>query len=219
MQSTIATGTTISAPLFPVLNDEVNGGLYDYEGENYPSTKAEQIDITKKYHKTFGSLFNDCKGLVDGILSGDKLTNEQIVNNYNIVAECSSIYFGSKPYYIPKLVDDVDICAEVMGANFRMLTESDLQTFDNNFYKDLNQVLATASGSSDWWAGFYFSLATYIRANDGSLKIGNLYSDVEGGRVIDIEGDETFHLEDTFMNVGNGVVNSVPVVLRCILSI
>jgi hypothetical protein len=80
--------------------------------------------------------------------------------------------FTVKPYWIPQLVDDVDVCAVTLGAAWRLITEADLATLDA---ADLKNIQDTLSGvGTTFWGEFYFSLHTYVRAADGKLAAGDL---------------------------------------------
>lgn len=198
-------GTAISAPIFPISILEI----YKYQGDNYPVDKAVRLKLARDNFKSYEYMLNQCASKTQGIVLGDNLTDEQIMQNYQLTADCSYTYFLSKPYYLPQLVADVDICQEALGGTFRMISEADMRTFGPEFYRELNGVLAL-SGSNRTSGRFYFSTVTYIRGDDGKIKIGNLQEQVNGSRVTSLpwDVDPRNHLESV-AGVGG------PITLRC----
>ncbi|MEY4590842.1 MAG: hypothetical protein RL497_2918 [Pseudomonadota bacterium] len=198
-------GTAISAPIFPISILEI----YKYQNENYPSDKAVQLKLARDNFKSYEYMLNQCSTLTAGIVLGDNLSDEQIMQNYQLTSECSYKHFLSKPYYIPQLVADVDICHEALGGEFRMISESDIRTFTPHFYQELNHVLSPSIAGKTG-GGFYFSVITYIRGDDGSIKIGDLSENVSGARVTKLPSniDTRNHLE-WVSGVGG------PITLRC----
>lgn len=201
----VCAGTAISAPIFPISLLE----LYKFQNENYPTDKAVQIKLARDNFKSYEYMLNQCSKLTTGIVLGGNLSDAQIMQNYQLTAECSYTHFLSKPYYVPQLVADVDICFEALGGEFRMITESDIRTFTPEFYQELNQVLVSAS-SSQSFGRFYFSTITYIRGDDGRIKIGNLSDNISGSRVTSLPTNINLknHLEGV-ADVGG------PITLRC----
>lgn len=205
VSSGVHAGTAISAPIFPVSLVE----LFKNQKENYPADKSVQLKLAQDNFKSYEYMLKQCANLTEGIVLGDNLTDAQIMRNYQLTAECGYDHFLSKPYYIPQLVADVDICREALGGDFRMISEADVRTFSPEFYRELNGVLALAG--SGWSFGkFYFSTITYIRGDDGKIKIGNLQEQVGGSRVtaLPTSVDPRNHLENV-PGVGG------PITLRC----
>jgi hypothetical protein len=146
------------------------------EGANYPKDQAARVDYVQKNTYTFEALLAKCAPLYPGIVvataTGPALTQAQLASNYDLVARCSYEKFTVKPYWIPQLVDDVDVCAVTLGAAWRLITEADLATLDA---ADLKNIQDTLSGvGTTFWGEFYFSLHTYVRAADGKLAAGDL---------------------------------------------
>jgi len=197
----------LSAPIFPKVLT-----LYAHEGASYPSLMSEKEDLVDDAALAFSFLLNDCAATYPAITlsSGSApLTSTQLTDNYNAVAECSYATYTSKPYWIPKLVDEVDICARTLGAGWRLPTEADVNAFTPAELSALASTLSTVAGSSSSWMGsFYFSMRIYVRGTDGSLKIG----DLTPGSTSRIS---TFGLSDEAMKShyeGSGT----PLALRCL---
>jgi hypothetical protein len=202
----------ISAPIFPrVLL------LYPYEGAAFPGTLLEEQNLTHSAALVFETLLEDCRTNVDyaGAYSAitpaptvgeTPLATATLETNYNLVAQCAYERFTAKPYWIPKLVDDVDICAAELGAGWSMISEVDLADLSEADFTFIQDTLGTTAGQSSW-GGFYFSLHVYVRAADGTLQAGDLTPSVTS-RVAPLPaGSATSHLEG---------VSGAPIVLRCL---
>jgi len=202
---------SVSAPILPRVLI-----LYDYEGANFPSSLSDEQVLVAGASMTFEELLLACAPDYEGITTRGEddppLTDEQLKVNYGLVAQCSYDKFFVKPYWIPQLVNDVDICGQELGADWRLLTESDVLGFNDKEIEFLASTLtAVSDGTDDWWGAFYFfSLKVYIRGDDGTLKMGDL-SVGAPLRIMPLPipeyGSMTFHLE-----AGAGD----PVVVRCI---
>jgi hypothetical protein len=180
----------ISAPIIPrVLT------LYPYEGANFPATLDQEQQVAHDASLIFDDLLNECQPLYPDITlwsAGDPaLTPEQLATNYDRVAECSYALYTAKPYWIPQLVDDVDICGAELGSDWRLISESDLATLDEADYQFLQDTLTGGNG-------FYFSLQVFVRANDGTLMSGSLVTGI-ANRVTPLPstvgGTAKYHLE------------------------
>ena len=162
----------VSAPVFPQVLK-----LYDHEGANFPATIEEEAAVAHDASMVFETLLADCQADYPEIVvlgpDDPPLTPEQLTANFDLVARCSYEKYTVKPYWIPQLVDDVDICGTELGPDWRMPTEEDLATFTDEDFAFLQETLTTVAGG-DWWGGFYFSLQIYVRAADGSLAMGDL---------------------------------------------
>ena len=93
---------------------------------------------------------------------GAPLSPAQLATNYDQVGRCAYEQYTAKPYWIPKLVDDVDICGTEMGTGWRLISEADLASFSE---ADLQKVAGTwnlhvVGGGG---LGFFFSsLAIWV---------------------------------------------------------
>jgi hypothetical protein len=191
---------TISAPIFPQVLK-----LYEHEGANFPATAEEEAAVAHDASLIFETLLAECQADYPGIVvlgSDDPpLTPEQLTANFDLVARCSYEKYTAKPYWIPQLVDDVDICGTELGAEWRMPTEADLAAFTDEDFAFLQATLTTMAGG-DWWGGFYFSLKIYVRAGDGTLAMGDL---TPGALALvaplpsTVNGTSTSHLEGSIV--------------------
>lgn len=197
----------ISAPIFPKMNE-----LYSYEGNAYPSTFEGVIGAVENVSMVFTDLLNECKTFYPAIvLSTEKntLTSEELTSNYNLVAQCSYEKFSSKPYWIPQMLSDVDVCSVVMGSSWRLMTEADLNSLLSSQLQYLEQTLSTVKGaSSGFWGDFYFGLKTYAKGDDTLLKIGDL-SSTASQKVSDL-GLDSAQMKSHYEGGGS------PVGVRCI---
>jgi hypothetical protein len=173
----------ISAPILP-------GVLKLYT--TFPTTLDDEKAMAHAAALTYGRLLTECAPDYPAITlpsGGDtgSLTTAQLTANYNAVGECSYVEHTAKPYWIPKLIDDVDICGTELGAGWRLITEDDLSTLtesDFNFIQaTLTPLEAGASSDASFWGTFYFGLEVWLRAKDGTIASGNLAPGVVGSRV------------------------------------
>jgi hypothetical protein len=185
-----------SAPLLPYYQ----GASVDIEGANYPSDSAARVDYVRKNTYTFEALLAKCAPLYPEIVaataSGPALTQAQLAKNYALVAQCSYEKYTVKPYWIPQLLDDVDVCGETLGAQWKLISEQDLATLSAADYQYVQDQLSGIGAG--FWGAFYFSLHTFLRGADGKLAAGDLTPGVSA-RVSAITypmgGGPTMHFE------------------------
>jgi hypothetical protein len=164
----------LSGPVFPRTSV-----LYASEGANYPSALEDQQGLASDAALPFESLLSSCQPTHPAITlasPGVTLTASQLAINYNEVASCAYTVYTAKPYWIPQLVDDVDICESALGAGWRLPTEADvlgLTEDDFTFLHDTLGAVSNAGGASSMGA-FYFSVRVFVRATDGSIQQANL---------------------------------------------
>jgi len=118
---------------------------------------------------------------------GSVLSPPQLALNYDQVGLCAYEKYTAKPYWIPKLIDDVDICGTEMGPAWRLITEADLASLT---YADFRAAADTWNLQSIGGQGlgfFFSSLAIWVRANDGTIKAGTLAPGVTGDRVTPLQ--------------------------------
>ncbi len=164
----------ISGPILPKTSV-----LYPQEGSNYPSTPQGESDLAAAASLTFPYLLTACQAAYPNITvqsdPNTPLSAEQLATNYAQVAQCAYEQYTSKPYFIPKLVDDVDICAMQLGNDWRLPTEEDLASLTDAESQHIADVLTDVSShSTGGWGAFYFSLQIFVRATDGSIQKGDL---------------------------------------------
>jgi hypothetical protein len=155
---------SISAPIFPQVLV-----LYSGEGSGYPTTDAALVKLAHDSALTFCFLIGDCAKSDSAIHTTPPLTASEISTNYDHVAECAYTKYTAKPYWIPQLVSDVDICGREIGPGWSLITEADLESFKDSDLSFVQSTLTTTSGAS-----FYFSLQVFTRATDGSIAQGSL---------------------------------------------
>ena len=111
----------ISAPILPRL--EAFAGPF-------PTTLDGEKEMAHDAALLFDWLLPRCAPLYPTITlapaDGSSLSSAQLAHNYDQVGLCAYEQYMSKPYWIPKLVDDVDICGTEMGPGWRLITEADL---------------------------------------------------------------------------------------------
>ena len=165
----------ISSPIFPRVLV-----LYASEGVHFPATLGGEVALAHDASLTFDTLLTACAATHPAITlaSGAHTpTPAELATNYNEVAECAYTTYTVKPYWIPQLVDDVDICGTELGAGWRLPTEADVagMTEDSfTFIADTLTSTAEAKAGASFWGTFYFSLSIFVRAGDGSIRKADL---------------------------------------------
>jgi hypothetical protein len=198
----------ISAPILPDV-----AVLYAEEGAQFPATQAGEDSLADGAALVFDRLLVECAGYADysGVViaapSDPPLTAAQLLMNYELVAQCSYVHHSAKPYWIPRLVADVDVCGRTLGTDWQMLSVSDLATFTAADFQVLADALAGGSSSGNFGA-MYFSLRAYARDASGGLVQAHL----EPGAAVRTEplpvaATSTSHLEGDF---GLRCIRSVP---------
>jgi hypothetical protein len=186
----------VSAPIFP--NVLV---MYEGQGMNYPTTPEGRADLAHRSSLTFEFLMAECPAKYPEIQvraeDDPPLDAEQLRTNYEAIGRCAYDQYTAKPYWIPQLIDDVDLCGQELGPAFRLITEEDLLGFSEEDRALLQNVLSTPLGGGVFIEEFYFSLDVYARATDGTIVLGRL--GLGGGPVSPlpptVDGQPTSHLE------------------------
>ncbi len=163
----------ISAPILPK-----TPALYPGEGANYPTTPQGQAQLAHDSALTFETLLVECQAKNPGIVlwkAGDApLSSEQVNGNYRLLEDCAYQYLA-KPYWIPQLVKDVDICRQELGAGWHTPTEDDVLALSAQDLQRMQEVLAGVQGSGPSQGGsFLFSQQVWVLRNDGSVSGANL---------------------------------------------
>jgi len=151
----------ISAPILP---------RTDVIYRPFPATLAGEAEMAHQAALLFPWLLAQCAPLYPQIKLGSGQTAKELATNYEQVATCAYEKFSAKPYWIPQLVADVDICRNELGENWRLISEQDLALMTD---ADFQYFTDTLSGS-DGFGSEFFSLVIWVRANDGTIKFGNL---------------------------------------------
>lgn len=151
----------ISAPILPkVLR------LYQGEGTNYPQTLAEQTKLADESALTFEALEQACLDFSPEYTSRVASDDAEIAAKYWVLEQCAYARFTAKPYWIPQLLLDVDVCEQSLGQGYRTLTESDVRAFlpgeVEAFKKRMDEV--NRGGGA-----FYFSMNVWVRSRAGNM--------------------------------------------------
>jgi hypothetical protein len=184
-------GVQISAPILPRTTV-----IY----QAFPTTLEGEQTMAHDASLLFDFLLGACAPLYPKITldpTGAGLTADQLGMNYDQVSRCSYEQYGAKPYWIPKLVNDVDICGTEMGVGWRLITEADLSSLRDADFQAVSDVWNHYVTGGQGMAYFFASLQIWVRANDGSIAIGTLAPGVTGSRVtaLDVPSTSTTHYE------------------------
>ena len=184
----------ISAPILPRVSV-----LYPAEGASFPQASADIAALAHDAALTFDFLLGICPATHPGITvpgpNDPPTTPAQNAANFEALASCAYTDFVSKPYWIPALVDQVDICGTELGSTWHLIGEDDVNSLTNADAQVLADALSTPN-SGGFFGNFYFSLHVWVRGNDGSLKRGDL-SPGASPRVttLDVAATSTTHYE------------------------
>ena len=198
----------ISAPILPDVLV-----LYAAEGAQFPASLAAEETLVDAAALTFDQLLIECagypaySGIVIAAPSDPPLTQAQLTTNYELVAQCAYVHHTAKPYWIPRLVADVDVCGRVLGADWRLLAAGDLAALTTADFQFLADALA-AAGTSAGLGAMYFSLRTYALDTNGALAQAHLEPNATV-RVepLPVSASFTSHLEGDF---GLRCIRAVP---------
>jgi len=183
----------ISAPILPRTNIIYAPFPTDLDGEK---TMAHDASLL------FDWLLPVCAQLYPTITlapaDGTPLTQTQLATNYDQVGLCAYMQYVAKPYWIPRLVDDVDICGTEMGAGWRLITEADLASLTEADFQNVADTWALSAPGGNGLPFFYTSLAIWIRADDGTIQSGTLAPGITGSHTIPLPpgvSTSTIHYE------------------------
>ncbi|MGC4121755.1 MAG: hypothetical protein QM765_45700 [Myxococcales bacterium] len=208
----------ISAGILPILADFTNGyfedghGLYSHQGPDYPKSQEEAVEVARKAAIPFAELLKQCVANHPDIVvqqPGQTLTEQQLWNNIQVVETCAYEDFGIKPYWIPQLVDDVDVCEVVLGEGWRLPTAADLAAFSDHArqaFADAARVELALNGSMD----------VYARAADGTLRRGSLEPGVHTLSPIEYPMGYDEPAKYHYEGCGSSLCNSNTLGLRCV---
>lgn len=157
--------------------------LYAGQGADYPTTPEARARLAHDSALTFPTLLAECQPLYPGIVlwqAGDApLSDAQVTTNYRLLEDCAYQQYLAKPYWIPQLVADVDICRQELGPGWRMLTENDVLALGADA-PHIQEVLdGVVSSGASHPGSFYFSLSVWVLRSDGSVAGANLLPDAE----------------------------------------
>lgn len=162
----------VSAPILPKVLV-----LYQQEGDRFPATQTAQATLAHDSALRYDMLLKECPAKYPGIVTpgptDPPTTPKQNATNLELIATCSYAEYTAKPYWIPALVDKVDICGAELGADWHLPTEDEVNGLGASDRQELAGALATPNASG-FFGNFYFSLSVWVRGSDGSLRMGTL---------------------------------------------
>ncbi len=219
--------TAVSAPLFPRFMV-----FYEIEGEAYPESPSATQEWVERENPVmaFPEMVEFClqhepyASQITQSSDGDGLSAEALAANYIAISNCAydmELGFRSKPYWIPRVLEEVDICQNELGEGWSLPTEEFVMAQSQSFFEDY-AALNGAEATPENTASMYFSLSLYVTGNDGSLKVATLEpGDPQPSRVRSLpeELDPTFHVEKPFVKEDeNSIWNTQTIVVRCFKS-
>lgn len=155
---------SVSAPIHPSIFK-----LYPGEGPNYPTTLSGQQQLAKDSSLTFCFLLGTCPANFPQIKTTEPLSPAQLATNYSAIADCAYTQYGGKPYWIPQLIQDVEICTLVYGAGWHVPTEQMLNEITEADYTVIQNKLATLGNGNT-----YFNLHVWARDKSGAIAAGDM---------------------------------------------
>jgi hypothetical protein len=166
----------------------------------FPTTLDGEKAMAHDAALLFDGLLQACAPLYPKITldpGGAGLTADQLGMNYDQVGRCSYEQYVAKPYWIPKLVDDVDICGTEMGAGWRLITEADLVSLRDADFQAVADTWSHFVVGGQGFAGFFASLEIWVRGDDGTIKQGTLAPGAGANRVtpLPVSPTSTTHYE------------------------
>jgi hypothetical protein len=154
--------------------------------QTFPTTLDGEKAMAHEAAMTFDWLLAQCSSQYPMITldpkGGSALSAAQLGVNYGEVARCAYEQYVAKPYWIPKLVDDVDICGTEMGQGWRLITEADLASLGEADFRALADTWSHAAGDPTFDT-FFASPDIWVRAADGTIAAGTMAPGATGSRV------------------------------------
>ncbi len=156
----------LSAPIVPCVLALNRDGFYPPEREAREHM-ADEASLTFPYFQ------QACAGgyPIAQPEAGKILTSEQARDNYASVARCSFETHYGKPYWVPQLLDDVDLCARELGSSWQLPTKESLARFNARHRELLVEALRDVP-----YGGGYNSLELYARDPAQQLTVLDLGS-------------------------------------------
>lgn len=169
---TMSEHVEVSAPILPRVSV-----LYPAEGNAFPQTSAGVAALAHDAALTFDFLLAACPATHPEIVvpgpNDPPTTPAQNATNFEALANCAYSDFVSKPYWIPAVVDQVDLCGTELGTGWHLISEDDVISLTQADMQAMADALTTPN-STTFFGNFYFSLHVWVRGTDGSLMRGDL---------------------------------------------
>jgi hypothetical protein len=143
----------LSAPIVPCVLALNRDGFYPPEREAR-ERMADEASLTFAYFQQACAEHHP----IARPKAGQTLTSEQARDNYASVARCTFETHYGKPYWVPQLVDDVDLCARELGSSWQLPTKESLGHFNARHRELLLEALRDVP-----YGGGYNSLVLYAR--------------------------------------------------------
>lgn len=175
------------------------GGLYEYEGANYPATPAAREALLDQVAWTYAALAAECTTRHPEISlpTPEQMPSEaDLAKTLQAVADCSYTDLGIKPYWIPRLLVDVDVCGRKLGKDWRLPTVQDVESLTQ---AERAAVVATAR------EGLYNGLEVFAIGANKTLHVSNL----ETGATRALSETNATYLGDTYHYEGNASLRCV----------
>jgi hypothetical protein len=151
--------------------------LYAAEGDKFPTSAQAQAALAHDAALTYEFLLRTCPAKYPQIVipgpGAPRTTPAQNAANFEAIANCAYAEYTAKPYWIPALVDKVDICGNELGPDWHLPTEDEVNDLSESQRRSIAGALATPNASS-YFGHFYFSLQIWVRGTNGSLRQGDL---------------------------------------------
>ncbi len=192
----------LSAPIIPLMEVWQNRG-----GAGYPNTQEERVALVRDSAKTYAEFLPDCSRSDPSILLTSNLSQEQLKHNYDAMARCIYLQYGGKPYWIPQILNDVDVCHEKLGPGWRLPSSADIAAWSESDYHALASAYSATPAPDGFPVHFYFVLDVYARGVDGTLLRARFSPGQQHIGPLPISFDE---LRD--LHVGSGE----PIGVRCV---
>ena len=118
--------TGVSAPLFPRFMV-----FYAIEGENYPESAEATLEWIERENPVmaFPEMMAFClehepyASQITVAPEGTELSAEALAANYVAISDCAydvDLGFRSKPYWIPRVLEQVDVCQNELGNGWSL---------------------------------------------------------------------------------------------------
>jgi hypothetical protein len=154
----------LSAPIAPCVLALNRDGFYPPEREAREQM-ADEASLTFSYFQQACAE----RYPIARAEAGQTLTSEQARNNYASVARCSFETHYGKPYWVPQLLDDVDLCGRELGSSWQLPTKESLAHFNARHRELIGEALRDVP-----YGGGYNSLVLYARDAAQQLTVLDL---------------------------------------------
>ncbi len=158
------TSPELSAPIAPCVTALNKDGYY-------PPVRQEQERMADAASLTFPYFLEACakRYPIVRASAGETLTPDEARQNYENVARCSYETHYGKPYWVPQLIADVDLCGRALGPGWQLPTSESLALFNDQHRQLLYEALEGVP-----FGGGYNSILLYARGAGNKLTLIDL---------------------------------------------